>query len=73
MYISSHPEVYLEQTFNIGVFIFKLWNILEVDFLNFWIYVKPQKYIRSRFSKKLFLFKLRSILDVLHFRKSQGV
>ena len=51
MYISSHPEVYLKQTFNIDVFVLKLRSILEVDVLNLWIYVQTQKYIRSRFPK----------------------
>ena len=34
MYLSSNFEVYLKLTFNIDVFILKLWSILEVDFLN---------------------------------------
>ena len=46
MYTSSHPEVYFKQTFNINVFV-----LLEVDFLNLWIYGQTQKYIRSRLPK----------------------
>ena len=45
MYLSSNSEVYLKQTFNIDVFIFKLRSILEVDFLNLSIYVQTQKKI----------------------------
>ena len=79
MYLSSKFEVYLKQTFNIDVFILKLWGILEVDFLNLWIYVQTQKYIWSRFPKINYFFsnsevylkytsfqkKLRSIDKVL--------
>ena len=69
MYISSHPEVYLEQTFNIGVFILKLWSILEVDFLNFWIYVQPQKDIRSRFPKVIIFFQAQKYTWSTSFQK----
>ena len=43
MYISSNPEVYLKQSFNIYVFILKLWSIIEVAFLDLWIYLQTQK------------------------------
>ena len=57
MYLSSNFEVYLKQTFNIDVFILKLWSVLEVDFLNLWIYVQTQKYIWSRFPKSIISFQ----------------
>ena len=56
MYLSLNSEEYFKQTFNIDVFILKLWNILEVDFLNLWIYLQTQKYIWSRFPKYIYIF-----------------
>ena len=74
MCLSSNFEVYLKQTFNIDAFILKLWSILEVDFLNLWIYVQTQNYVWSRFPKSIISFQTHKFnLSILHFRKSQEV
>ena len=58
MYLSLNSEVYFKQTFNIDVFIMKLWYIPEVDLLNLWIYLQTQNIFEVDFLNKLFLFKL---------------
>ena len=39
LYFFSNSEVYLKKTFKICVFVDKLSNILEIDFLSLWIYI----------------------------------
>ena len=72
MYLSSNSEVYLKQTFNIDVFILKLWSIIEVYFPNLWIYVQTQNIFEVDFQNKLFIFKLGSILDFIS-KKSRTI
>ena len=72
MYWSSNFEVYLKHTFNIDVFVFKLWSIFEVDFLNFWFYVQTQKCIWSRFPESIISSQTQKYTwGILHFRKIQ--
>ena len=54
MYLCSNSEVYTgRRFFKIDVFLFNLRSILEVDFLNLWIYVQTQKYIEVDFLNNL--------------------
>ena len=68
MYLSSNSEVYLKQTFNIDVFIFKLRSILEVDFLNLSIYFQTQKKILEAYfvSKKVKKYLNEVLLKYKH-------
>ena len=69
MYLSSNSEVYLNHTFNIDVFILKLWNILEIDVVHLCNYVQNQKFIWSRFPKQCISFQTQTYTwSMLHLK-----